>query len=101
MDPVVVLTMFGGAIGGLWLYLKVSNDARITDLKEAHKTDREDWDRERADLKSEIDKRDAKIDRQNDILAQNTTELQKSNENGVILADLVDRMLRELNDRKG
>lgn len=89
MDPLTVIGFFAAGIGGLWWYLKTTTDNRINDLKDAHKTDREDWDRERATLTGTIAKLEAKVETQNSILAQNTTALEQSNANTAILIDLI------------
>lgn len=97
---VAVITSSGLTFGGYWTYLQktkdrrenreaTKEDQRIVDLKEYHARERESWDRERQDLRR-------KLEQANDVLSRNTTALEASNENDVILAGLVEQAMKKL-----
>lgn len=66
MEPLTILTMFGAAIGGLWLYLKSTFDARLKDK-----------DARIVELMGERDTARAEVKALNDVLAKNTDALTK------------------------
>ena len=90
------ITSSGLTFGGYWTYLQrrkdrsdAKEDQRIVDLKEFHGRERSVWERENGELRT-------KLAQANDLLSQNTTALEQSNENDIILAGLVEQTMREL-----
>ena len=53
-------------------------------------------DRQIVRLETQVSTLETKIEQANGILGQNTSALEKSNENDILLADLIEQTIREL-----
>jgi hypothetical protein len=93
MDSTALLTLITAAFGGLWLYFRTTNEARLKELRDAYEDRLKDRDGQIADLKAENGALEAKVDGLNQIVAKNTDALEVVGETQQAVAQLMGQLM--------